>query len=312
MLLVRMRGGRRSSPAADIDVSELRDALAEHPDAPVDVRVQAEAGLAEALIGTGRGEAAEPILASARRTAAGAPPSPSIAEALGRVDFTAGIQEMSALDLDRARDRFDAALAHAREAGSPLTMALACSRRALVGLLRGDVHAAREELEAVEQQTIAGSYWGEAGLAAALLAFVDVLSGSETTVDRIEQAHRHWRRTNNPWNAAILAGLVPLVVVRAMAPGGRPCDPMAPWASRLGLPTPSVYVALAAVEAHDGDAARRVLETASWRQGLRGRLGLDTMAAPVAWSRWATCWTTWRWFEPVGRPSSGWRSATSA
>ena len=64
-----MRGGARTRPWDEVDVTELGDASDDHPDVDVGVLVQAEAALAEALIGSGRGDRAESILASARRSA---------------------------------------------------------------------------------------------------------------------------------------------------------------------------------------------------------------------------------------------------
>ena len=293
-LLTRMRGGQRARPWDDIDVSELRDALRDCPGADVGVRVQAQAALAEALIGTGEGEAAMRVIEPARAAAA-ADPDASIDEALARLDFTAGTQPMTTLDLDAADALFASALAHALEADSTLTTTLAQSRRALVALLRGAVGRAHAELEDAEALAVTAGFWGEAGLAAALLAFAEVLAGTPDAADRIQQARSRWSRTGNPWNAAILAALGPAVAARTAGPGGaavsgaggagvRGGDPSSPAAgpAPAGLPAPSTFAALAAVESHDVRAARRVVETARWRHGFRGSPTLNNTAVPTA------------------------------
>ncbi|HET6771822.1 MAG TPA: AAA family ATPase [Acidimicrobiales bacterium] len=290
MLLTRMRGGQRARPWDAIDVSELRDALRDCPGADVGVRVQAQAALAEALIGTGEGEAALRVLEPARAVATAVAPDPSIQDALARLDFTAGTQPMTTLDLDAADGLFSSALAHALEAGSTLTTTLAQSRRALVALLRGAVGRAHAELEDAEALAVTAGFWGEAGLAAALLAFAEVLAGRPGAADRVQQAHSRWSRTGNPWNAAILAALGPALAGRMAGPGGggsagtRAGDQSsaAMGLSPTALPAPSTFAALAAVEAHDVDGARRVVETARWRHGFRGPPTLNNTAVPTA------------------------------
>jgi class 3 adenylate cyclase len=282
MLLTRMRGGQRLRPWDRIDTSELREALQDDPEVDVGVRVQAEGALAEGLISSGDGETALPILASARRAATAVALDPSIEDALGRLDFTAGIQPMTMLDLDAADSLFASALTHALEGGNALTGNLARSRRALLGLMRGTIRRSHAELVEVEQRTVTAGFWGEAGLAAALMAFAEVIAGRPEAADRVEQAHRQWRRTGNPWTGAILSAIVPALAARAAAPGRRARDPSSLWESRTDVPTPSTFAALVAVEAHDVRAARHVLETARWRRGFRGPLTLNNTAVPTA------------------------------
>ena len=282
MLLTRMRGGQRVRPWDAIDVSELRDALEEAAEVDVGVGVLAEVALAEGLISSGQGESAVPILTSARRTAAAVVPDPSIEDALGRLDFTAGTHPMNLLDLDAADALFASALTHARQAGDPLTEYLARSRRALISLMRGSVRRSYADLVEVEELTAAAGFWGEAGLAAALLAFGDVIAGRPEAVDRVEQAHRQWRRTGNPWNAAILSAIVPTLVSRTAGPSGRSRDPASLWDSPTDLPAPSAFAALAAVEAYDVRAAHHIIEGARWRHGFRGPPTLNNNAIPTA------------------------------
>jgi class 3 adenylate cyclase len=255
----------------------------------VSVRVQAQAALAEALIGTGEGEAAMRVLEPARAAAMAAAHDPSIEDALARLDFTAGIQPMTTLDLDAADGLFASALTHALEAGNTLTTTLAQSRRALVALLRGAVGRAHAELEAAEALAVTAGFWGEAGLAAALLAFAEVLAGRPGAADRVQQARGRWSRTGNPWNAAIVTALGPALTGRTAGPGGGSpgiraggLSSAAAGPSSTTLPTPSTFAALAAVEAHDIDGARRVVETARWRHGFRGPPTLNNTAVPTA------------------------------
>jgi class 3 adenylate cyclase len=281
--LTRMRGSKRARPQDDVDVTELREALGDHGDVDLDVLVQAEAALAEVLVGSRRGDAAESILASARRSAAGVGSDPSIADALGRLDFAAGLSQMTMLDLHAANDLFDEALRNAVKAGNPLTTSMARSRRAVVGLLRGAIGEAHAELLEVAEQTTMHGFWGETGLAASLLAFAEVLAGRPDAVDRAEQAHSHWQRTKNPWNAAILAAIGPVLAARgAPEPRRARGAPRSMWENPLGRSAPSVSVALAAVESHDPRAASRVLESASWRGGLRGSPTLNSLVVAAA------------------------------
>jgi class 3 adenylate cyclase len=148
--------------------------------------------------------------------------------------------------------------------------------------MRGTIRRSHAELIEVEQRMITAGFWGEAGLAAALMAFAEVIAGRSGAPDRVEQAHRQWRRTGNPWNGAILSAIVPALVARTAAPGRRARDPSSPWGSRTDVPTPSTFAALAAVEAHDVRAAHHVLETARWRSGFRGPLTLNNTAVPTA------------------------------
>jgi class 3 adenylate cyclase len=305
LLLTRMRGGQRARPWDDIDVSELREALRDCPGAAVGMRVQAQAALAEALIGTGEGEAALRVLEPARAAATTAAPDASIEDALARLDFTAGIQPMTMLDLAAAEPLLASALAHALEAGNTLTTTLAQSRRGLVGLLRGSVGLAHAELVDAEALAVTAGYWGEAGLAAALLGYAEVLAGRPGAADRILQARSRWTRTGNPWNAAILAALGPALAGRTAGAGGpggagavggtgsvvgldpaglRSGDPSAAGAgsSPPGLSSPSTFAALGAVESHDVRAARRVVQTARWRHGFRGPPTLNNTAVPTA------------------------------
>jgi class 3 adenylate cyclase len=282
LLLTRMRGAHRQQPWEHIDVSELRQALSEDTDVEVGVRVQAEAALAEGLIGSGDGETAMPILAAARDAASAVALDPSIEDALGRVDFTAGVQQMTLLDLDAADKLFASALNHALSGGNVLTVYLARSRLALLGLMRGTIRRSHAELVEVEQRTVSAGLWGEAGLAAALMAFAEVFAGHSEATECVERAHRQWRRTGNPWNGAIVSALVPALGARSANPRRRARDPSSPWGTGTDVATPSTFAALAAVEANDVGAARRVLETARWRGGLRGPLTLNNTAVPTA------------------------------
>jgi class 3 adenylate cyclase len=282
MILIRMRGAHRVHPWEGIDVSELRQALREGFDVEVGTRVQAEAALAEGLIGSGQGETALPILAAARDDASAVAPDPSIEAALGSVDFTAGVQAMTMLDLDRADELFASALKHAQSAGDELTANLARSRSALLGLLHGTIRRSHAELEQVERRTIAGGYWGEAGLAAALMAFAEVLAGHPDAGERLERAQRQWRRTGNPWNAAILSAIVPALEARRTNPRRRAPGDTSMRGTETDVPVPSPFTALAAVESNDDGTVHRELEAARWRRGLRGPLTLNNTAVPTA------------------------------
>ncbi|HET6665314.1 MAG TPA: adenylate/guanylate cyclase domain-containing protein, partial [Acidimicrobiales bacterium] len=203
-------------------------------------------------------------------------------DALGRLDFAAGLEPMAAFELDVADEHFAGALDHAKAAGNQHTELLARSRRALLGLVRGDLRGARAELLDVEEATSTAGLWGEAGLAAALLAFVDVTAGRPEATERTEQAHRHWRRTGNPWTGAILSAIVPALDARMAGPGRLGREPGSLWEHRGDLPSSSAFTALAAVEAYDLPAARDALAAARWRQGFRGPPTLNNSAVPTA------------------------------
>jgi class 3 adenylate cyclase len=281
--LTRMRGSKRARPQDDVDVTELRAALEEHGDVDLGVLVQAEAALAEVLVGSRRGDAADSILASARRSSVGVRPDPSIADALARLDFATALSRMTVLDLYAANDLFDGAMRNALAAGNPLVTSMARSRLAVVGLLRGAIGEAHAALVEVVEQTSAHGFWGETGLAAALLAFAEVFAGRPGAVDRAEQAHRHWQRTKNPWNAAILAAIGPVLAARA-APEPRPAHGAATpsWANPLGGTTSSVTSALAAVESNDARRASQLLASASWQGGFRGPPTLNNLVVAAA------------------------------
>jgi class 3 adenylate cyclase len=282
MLLARMRGARRLRPWDRVDLAELRDALRDGLDVEPAVRVMAEAALAEGLVNEGEVEHAARVLASARLAIEAMNPGPAAEDALGRVGFAAGLGPMILLDVHAADASFASGLPHAIAAGNALNETLARSRLALLGLLRGTVRAAHAELVAVERRASAEGFWGEVGLTAALLAFADGLAGRPEAVESAERAYRAWRRTGNPWNAAILSAVVPALAARSVAPDRTVRDPSSLWARRTGLPAPSTMRALAAVESYDLPAARDVVATARWRQGLHGPVTLNNTAIPAA------------------------------
>ena len=282
MFLVRMRGARRRRPWDRVDVSELQAALHDDLEVEVAARLEAEAALAESLIGPGDGETAIGILESTRRLAATEEPSRSIEGALGRIDFTQGIHPMTQLDLDAAEALFASGLRHSVAAGNALDENLARSRAAFVGLMRGRIRSSHAELVAVERGTVAEGFWGEAGLAAALMAFSDALQGRPEAVETVEQAYRQWRRTGNPWNAAILSAVIPALSARMATRGDGPRDPSSAWSQPSDLPAPSVMTALAAVEAYDVASVRAILETARWRHGFSGPVTLNNIPVPAA------------------------------
>jgi class 3 adenylate cyclase len=284
LMLARLRGSKPFRPGEHLDVSELEEALASEPDVDLASRVEARAGLAEALIVAGDAETALAIVASARRDAASAgrdgdDDALPLTGALSRLDFAEGIHRQAILDLTGADHCFVSGCERARRAGNVHTEDLALSRRALGGLLRGDIAWSRRELAAVRRQTTAHGTWGEWGFAAAQLAFADTLAGRPEAAERIDEAHRQWRRTRAQWIAVLLSGVMAChgARTRGLADTGAQLLPGAE------LPSPSsVTAALAAVEAFDVGAARDAVRTAGWRQGLRGQVTVQTSAIPVA------------------------------
>ena len=280
MLLARMRGGKPFRPGDHLDVTELEEALAADPDVAIALRVEAEAALAEALIVAGDADRALAIVSSARRTAAAVAPDASLDDALGRVDFAEGIHLQARLDLAGADRCFESSLDHGHRAGNVRTQNLAWSRRALNGLMRGEIGWSREELSAVAQRAAAQGFWGELGFAVAELAFADTLAGRPEALERIEEAHRHWRRTKAPWIAVLLSGVVACQIARTRGLGAD-LAPL-PTTEADALPRTSAGLALAAVEAFDVAAVSEAARTAGWRAGFRGPETIHNSAVPVA------------------------------
>jgi class 3 adenylate cyclase len=280
MLLARMRGGKPFRPGDHLDVSELEEALAADPDVEVALRVEAEAALAEALIVAGDADKALDIVSSARHAAGAVAPDPSLEDALGRVDFAEGIHLQARLDLAGADRCFESSLDHGTRADDVRTQNLAWSRRALNGLMRGEIRRSRDELGAVARRAVAHGFWGELGFAAAELAFADTLAGRPEALEWIEEAHRQWRRTNAPWIAVLLSGVVACQVARTRGLDGDVAALPPPEAD--ALPRTSAGMALAAVEAFDVPAARETARTAGWRAGFRGPGTIQNTAIPVA------------------------------
>jgi class 3 adenylate cyclase/tetratricopeptide (TPR) repeat protein len=280
MLLARMRGGKPFRPGDHLDVTELEEALAADPDVAIALRVEAEAALAEALIVAGDADRALAIVSSARRTAAAVAPDASLDDALGRVDFAEGIHLQARLDLAGADRCFESSLDHGHRAGNVRTQNLAWSRRALNGLMRGEIGRSREELVAVAQRAAAQGFWGELGFAVAELAFADTLAGRPEALERIEEAHRHWRRTKAPWISVLLSGVVACQMARTRGLGAD----LAPLTTTDAdaLPRTSAGMALAAVEAFDVPAVSEAARTAGWRAGFRGPETIHNTAVPVA------------------------------
>jgi class 3 adenylate cyclase len=281
LLLARMRGGRGFRLGDRLDLSELEAALRSDPPVAAAVRVEAEAALAEGLIVSGETDAALAIVASARRRAA-ATPDRSTEGPLGRVDFAEGIHRLTLLELDRADACFASGLRHSTVAGNVRDQNLARSRRALSGLMRGEVGRSYAELASVEEQELAARFWGEAGLAAAQMAFADVLAGRPAADDRIDQAHRLWRRTGFPWAEAVLSATQAAHASRSGRPGADPGDDASRSDRPRPLPVTSAVAALAAVEAYDGRGARAIAAKARWRHGFGGPPTMNNGAVAVA------------------------------
>jgi class 3 adenylate cyclase len=281
LLLARMRGGRGFRLGDRLDLSELEAALRSDPPVAAAVRVEAEAALAEGLIVSGETDAALAIVASARRRAA-ATPDRSTEGPLGRVDFAEGIHRLTQLELDRADACFASGLRHSTVAGNVRDQNLARSRRALSGLMRGEVGRSYAELASVEEQELAARFWGEAGLAAAQMAFADVLAGRPAADDRIDQAHRLWGRTGFPWAEAVLSATQAAHASRSGRPGADPGDDASRSDRPHRLPMTSAVAALAAVEAYDVPGARAIAGTARWRHGFGGPPTMNNGAVAVA------------------------------
>jgi class 3 adenylate cyclase/tetratricopeptide (TPR) repeat protein len=279
-LLARMRGGKPFRPGDHLDVSELEEALAVDLDVALALRIEAEAALAEALIVAGDADEALAIVSSARRTAAAVAPDASLEDALARVDFAEGIHRQARLDLAGADRCFEASLDHGGRAGNVRTQDLARSRRALDGLMRGEIGSSRDELAAVARRAVAQGLWGELGFAAAELAFADTLAGRPEALERIEEAHRHWRHTKAQWIALLLSGVMACQAARTRGLGAEVAALPPPEAD--ALPRASAGLALAAVEAFDVPALREVARTARWRAGFRGPATIHNTAVPVA------------------------------
>ena len=280
MFLARQRGGALFRVGERVDVTELEDALDTVTDVAVALQVEARAALAEVLIISGDTDRALAIIESARRAATGHR-DPGIEASLGRVDFAEGIHRLARLEMDVAVERLERGRARAAAGGDMLTEVYTRSRLALAHLMEGSIARAREELSAVEELARARAFWGEAGLAAAQLAFADTLAGEDGATSRIEQAYSNWRRTGFSYITVLLAP-----VVHALAARTRGLDDAAasvlPSLRDADLPVSTATSALAAVDANDAPAVRVCLSSARWRTGFRGPVTQNNSAVAVA------------------------------
>jgi class 3 adenylate cyclase len=269
------------------NVAELEAALAHAEGATgvgVELRVEGQAVLADAIFASGEADEALGLVDGARRLAAAAGPGTEarLAPARARLDMAEGLHRLALLQVGAARACFTEGVAHARAAGDPLAVVTLESRQAMAELLEGRVDEARHRLAAIEGEAFGRRFWGEAGFAAALAAVVGTLAGDASARPTAERAERLYRRSGHAYTAVVLAAPAAALAARRDGVGRLPDRPgRSGPAERLGAPTedrardvalrPSTAVAaLCAAEAGDLDALRARLSAARWRHGLAG------------------------------------------